>query len=51
MTTQTLPTINTDVNFEHIASIIGHDEPKASNEGDSLAFLRINYNTEDDKKS
>jgi hypothetical protein len=50
MTTQTLPTINTDVNFEQIASIIGQDEPKASNEGDSLAFLRINYNTEDDNE-
>ena len=48
MTSQTLPTINTDVNFEQIASIIGQDEPKATNTGDSLAFLRINYNTEDD---
>ncbi len=50
MTSQTLPTINTDVNFEQIASIIGQDEPKATNTGDSLAFLRINYNTEDDNE-
>jgi len=49
MTTQTLPTINADISFEQIASVIGQDEIK-TNSGSDLSFLRINYNTEDDEE-
>ena len=49
MTTQTLPTISTDISFEQIAAVIGQDDVKTAPVGSDLAFLRINYNVEDDQ--
>lgn len=49
MTTQTLPTINSEISFEQIATVIGqHEVQNTPNAG--LSFLRINYNSEDDNE-
>ena len=49
MTAQTLPTINSEISFEQIATVIGqHEVQNTPNAG--LSFLRINYNSEDDNE-